>query len=67
MRPGEIKIGPSVKVGYYAQEHETLDFNQTVIDAVRLWQYERVNAVSFLIATCYRINKLPNALGRFLA
>jgi ATP-binding cassette subfamily F protein 3 len=33
---GEIKIGPSVKVGYYAQEHETLDFNQTVIDAVRL-------------------------------
>jgi len=33
---GEIKIGPSVKIGYYAQEHETLDFNQTVIDAVRL-------------------------------
>ncbi len=33
---GEIKIGPSVKVGYYAQEHDTLDFNQSVIDAVRL-------------------------------
>ena len=33
---GEIKIGPSVKVGYYAQEHETLDFNQTVLDTVRL-------------------------------
>ena len=33
---GEIKIGPSVKVGYYAQEHETLDFDQTVIDTVRL-------------------------------
>ncbi|HJQ14632.1 MAG TPA: ABC-F family ATP-binding cassette domain-containing protein, partial [Anaerolineales bacterium] len=32
---GEIKIGPSVKVGYYAQEHDTLDFNQTLIDAVR--------------------------------
>lgn len=32
---GEIKIGPSVKIGYYAQEHETLDFNQTLIDAVR--------------------------------
>lgn len=32
---GEIKIGPSVSVGYYAQEHETLDFNQTVLDAVR--------------------------------
>ena len=32
---GEIKIGPSVSIGYYAQEHETLDFGQTVIDAVR--------------------------------
>jgi ATP-binding cassette subfamily F protein 3 len=33
---GEIKIGPSVKIGHYAQEHETLDFNQTVINSVRL-------------------------------
>ncbi len=32
---GEIKIGPSVSVGYYAQEHETLDFNQTVLDSIR--------------------------------
>jgi ATP-binding cassette, subfamily F, member 3 len=32
---GQIKIGPSVKMGYYAQEHETLDFNQTLIEAVR--------------------------------
>jgi ATP-binding cassette subfamily F protein 3 len=34
---GEIKIGPSVKVGYYAQEHETLDFDKTVLDTVRLF------------------------------
>ena len=32
---GEIKIGPSVKVGYYAQEHETLDYTRTLIDTVR--------------------------------
>lgn len=32
---GEIKMGPSVHVGYYAQEHETLDPDQTVIDAIR--------------------------------
>jgi ATP-binding cassette, subfamily F, member 3 len=32
---GEVKIGPSVKVGYYAQEHETLNFEQTLLDAVR--------------------------------
>ncbi len=33
---GEIIIGPSVKIGYYAQQHETLDPQQTLIDAVRL-------------------------------
>jgi ATP-binding cassette subfamily F protein 3 len=32
---GEVKIGPSVSVGYYAQEHETLDLNATLIDTVR--------------------------------
>ncbi len=32
---GEIKLGPSVTIGYYAQEHETLDFEQKVIDVVR--------------------------------
>ncbi len=32
---GEIKLGPSVTVGYYAQEHETLDFEQTLLDVVR--------------------------------
>ncbi|HSG46130.1 MAG TPA: ABC-F family ATP-binding cassette domain-containing protein [Anaerolineales bacterium] len=47
---GEIKIGPSVTVGYYAQEHETLDFDQTVIDTVRLaGNMSESNAVSLLI------------------
>ncbi len=32
---GEIKLGPSVTVGYYAQEHETLDFDETLLDVVR--------------------------------
>jgi len=32
---GEIKLGPSVTVGYYAQEHETLDFAETLLDVVR--------------------------------
>ena len=33
---GEIKLGPSVKVGTYAQEHETLNYDDTLIDTVRL-------------------------------
>jgi ATP-binding cassette subfamily F protein 3 len=32
---GEIKIGPSVGIGYYAQEHETLDPNKTLVDEIR--------------------------------
>jgi ATP-binding cassette subfamily F protein 3 len=32
---GTIKIGPSVRIGYYAQEHETLDPNRTLVEEVR--------------------------------
>jgi ATP-binding cassette subfamily F protein 3 len=32
---GEIKIGPSVKIGYYAQEHDTLHYEWTLIHTVR--------------------------------
>ena len=32
---GEIVTGPSIKIGYYAQEHETLDYEQTLLDTVR--------------------------------
>jgi ATP-binding cassette subfamily F protein 3 len=28
-------VGPSIQFGYYAQEHETLDMNQTPIEALR--------------------------------
>jgi ATP-binding cassette subfamily F protein 3 len=46
---GEIKIGPSVEVSYYAQEHETLDYNRTLIDTVRHAAPMSENAaVSFL-------------------
>ena len=33
---GEVRVGPSVTPAYYAQEHETLDPAQTVLDAIRL-------------------------------
>jgi ATP-binding cassette, subfamily F, member 3 len=32
---GEIWIGPSMQLGYYAQQHETLDMRQTPIEALR--------------------------------
>jgi ATP-binding cassette subfamily F protein 3 len=47
---GEIKIGPSIKTGYYAQEHETLDLNKTLIDTVRLsGRMGEAAAVAFLL------------------
>ena len=46
---GEVILGPSVKVGYYAQEHENLDPTQTLIDAVRFTApLSEERAVSFL-------------------
>ena len=32
---GEIWVGPSIQIGYYAQQHETLDMQQTPIEALR--------------------------------
>ncbi|MGE5264573.1 MAG: ribosomal protection-like ABC-F family protein [Acidobacteriota bacterium] len=32
---GEIKVGPSTTVAYYAQEHQTLDYNATLANEMR--------------------------------
>jgi ATP-binding cassette subfamily F protein 3 len=47
---GEIRIGPSIKVGYYAQEHETLDLDKTLVDTVRRdGKLSESSAVAFLL------------------
>ncbi len=61
---GEIKIGPSVKVGYYAQEHETLDFEQSVLDAVRLGgNMSEGRAVSFLTRYLFTYRQATQKVG----
>jgi len=61
---GEIKIGPSVKVGYYAQEHETLDFDQNLIDAVRLaGNMSESHAVSLLIRYLFTYQQATQRIG----
>lgn len=61
---GEIKLGPSVKVGYYAQEHDTLDFNQTVIDAVRLaGNMSEGRAVSLLTRYLFTYQQATQKIG----
>lgn len=46
---GRIRMGPSVEPGYYAQRHEILDYDQTLIETVRgAAKYSESQAVSFL-------------------
>jgi len=47
---GEIIVGPSIKTGYYAQQHETLNYKQTLIDTVRYaaGKMTEESAVAFL-------------------
>ena len=46
---GTIAIGPSVRIGYYDQEHQTLNYGATLLDTVRsAAQMSESTAVSFL-------------------
>ena len=61
---GEIKLGPRIKVGYYAQEHETLDFNLTLIEAVRrAANLTESNAVALLIRYLFTYQQATQKIG----
>ncbi len=61
---GEIKIGPSISIGHYAQEHETLDFNQTVIDAVRYaGEMSESRATAFLLRYLFTYKQASQKIG----
>ncbi|MBN8658662.1 MAG: ABC-F family ATP-binding cassette domain-containing protein [Anaerolineae bacterium] len=61
---GEIKIGPSISIGHYAQEHETLDFNQTVVDAVRYaGEMSEAKATAFLLRYLFTYKQVSQKIG----
>ena len=61
---GEIKIGPSVSIGHYAQEHETLDFDQTVLDAVRYaGEMSESRATAFLLRYLFTYKQVSHKIG----
>jgi ATP-binding cassette subfamily F protein 3 len=61
---GEVKIGPSVRVGYYAQEHETLNFGMTLIDAVRrVRPITEQGAVAFLNRYLFAYRQASQKIG----
>jgi ATP-binding cassette, subfamily F, member 3 len=61
---GEIKIGPSVSIGHYAQEHETLDFEQTLLNAVRYaGSMSESNATAFLLRYLFSYRQVTQKIG----
>lgn len=61
---GEIILGPSVKVGYYAQEHETLDFDQTPLAAVRrAASLSESGATAFLMRYLFTYKQISQKIG----
>ena len=62
---GQIKIGPSSQIGYYAQEHETLDYAQTPLAMIR--QAAPVNegtAVAFLYRFLFTYEQVQQPIGK---
>jgi len=62
---GRVKIGPSVKMGYYAQEHETLDYSQTLLEAVRRARpISEQRAVAFLNRYLFMYQQVSQTIGQ---
>ncbi len=61
---GEIVVGPSVRMGYYAQQHETLDYTQTLIGTVRrAAPMTEQNAVAFLAKFLFGYRQATQKIG----
>jgi ATP-binding cassette subfamily F protein 3 len=61
---GQVKIGPSVHMGYYAQEHETLDPEQTPLEAVRrAARISEEGAVAFLKRYLFTYQQVSQRIG----
>ncbi len=62
---GEIKIGPSIQIGYYAQEQETLDTSQDLITCIRnAAPLTREAAVAFLLRFLFTYDQVQQPIGK---
>ncbi|MGI8475681.1 MAG: ribosomal protection-like ABC-F family protein [Thermomicrobiales bacterium] len=62
---GSVRIGAAVVVGYYAQEHETLDLKQTPIEFVRQRKpISEQQALGFLNGLLFDRTDALNEIGR---
>lgn len=62
---GEIKIGPSIQIGYYAQEQETLDPNHDLITVIRqAAPLTREAAVAFLLRFLFSYDQVQQPVNK---
>ena len=62
---GEIKLGPSIQIGYYAQEQETLDPAQDLITCIRQTApLTREAAVAFLLRFLFTYDQVQQPIGK---
>ncbi len=56
---GEINIGPSVSIGYYAQEHETLHHGTSLLEIVRYaGEMSESKATAFLLRYLFKYRQI---------
>lgn len=61
---GDVLRGPSTRIGYYAQSHETLKLDQTVLNTVCLaGEMSESNAVSFLNRFLFSYRQASQKIG----
>jgi ATP-binding cassette subfamily F protein 3 len=61
---GEIIVGPSISIGYYAQQHETLAADQTLIDLIRhAKECSEGAAVAFLLKFLFTYEQCRQRIG----
>lgn len=62
---GEIKVGPSIDVGYYAQEQETLNLEEDLITCIRQSApLTREAAVAFLLRFLFSYEQAQQPIGK---
>jgi ATP-binding cassette subfamily F protein 3 len=61
---GLVKLGPSCRVGYYSQEHETLDYGRSLIDEIRQnAPLSQEAAVAFLLRFLFTYDQVRGPIG----
>lgn len=61
---GVLRVGPSISIGYYAQEQETLDPRTTPLDLVRKTRpMTEQGAISFLVGMLFDRHDAMNQIG----